>query len=171
MQNQTCDYQLAGTPSSVSFQKSPIYQSVSGKVIQIEPYLLTLQTSETNQLQFQLSTDTYFVDCFPITIGAELIGFYQTSKPMPLIYPPRYPIDVVAFQLSGRFVKTDFFDCFLVSSDGALQLSISNNSYVVNRNGTPTCSNLSNQVLTVLYRNTTKSIPAITNPDVVIHLN
>lgn len=137
----------------------------------IESYDLTIHSEIYGEVHFILSANTYFVDCFFDEIGVKVVGFYDPMLPMPLIYPPRYQIRVIALDLPGRFVKADFFDCFLVSQDNQLQLEITNNTYIINEDkGTPYCGNISNKYMIVLYSRSTKSIPAKTQPNVIIVL-
>lgn len=179
--HEECNYEIEATP----FIKSPVetaFKAIYGQVIAsnstsnsdpncISYYDLTIQTTDMQIVHFIISLNTYFVDCGIIDIGSELVGFYDTSEPMLAIYPPRYQIKVLAFNLPGRNIKADFYDCFLVSQDNQLQLSISNNTYVIDEQGIPYCGNISNKYMVVLYSNSTRSIPAITNPNVVIVLN
>lgn len=137
----------------------------------IEYYDLSIQTENNDEVHFILSANTYFVDCFYDEVGAKVVGFYDPMQPMPLIYPPRYQIRVIALELPGRFVKADFFDCFLVSQDNQLQLEVTNNTYIINEDrGTPYCGNISNKYMIVIFSRTTRSIPAITHPNVIIVL-
>lgn len=137
----------------------------------IDYYFLTVQTENNNEVHFILSANTYFVDCFYNEVGVKVVGFYDPMLPMPLIYPPRYQIRVIALDLPGRLVKADFFDCFLVSQDNQLQLEITNNTYIINEDsGTPYCDNISNKYMIVLYNKMTRSIPAKTQPNVIIVL-
>lgn len=137
----------------------------------IQHYDISVMTQANEEVHFILSGYTYFVDCFYYEVGMKVIGFYDTGMPMPLIYPPRYQIRVIALDLPGRYVKADFFDCFLVSYDNKLQLEITNNTYITNElEGAPYCQNISNKYLVVLYNNSTKSIPALTQPNVIIVL-
>lgn len=136
-----------------------------------DSYILTIQDSNNEVVNFIISNTTYMVDCSPLEVGASVIGYYDSTAPMPLIYPPQYRIEVLAYDLPGRMVKADFFDCYLVSDDNALQLSITNNTYIVDTNGKPYCGNISNKYMVVLYSIATKSIPAQTKPNVIIVLS
>lgn len=138
----------------------------------IEQYEITIQSEMYGEVHFIVSASTYMVDCLYDEVGVKVVGFFDPMLPMPLIYPPRYQIRVIALDLPGRLVKADFFDCFLVSEDNQLKLEITNNTYIISEeDGTPYCDNISNRFLVVLYDRATKSIPAITQPNVVIVLN
>ncbi len=138
----------------------------------IEYYDIEINSEQYGVVHFILSANTLFVDCFYGDIGTRVVGFYDPMLPMPLIYPPRYQIRVIALDLSGRFVKADFFDCFLISQDNQLQLEVTNNTYIISEEkGAPYCDNISNHYMVVLYSRSTKSIPAITQPNVIIVLH
>ncbi|WP_049762343.1 hypothetical protein [Lachnoclostridium phytofermentans] len=137
----------------------------------IEYYDIEVNAKFNGIVHFILSANTFFVDCFYGVKGVKVVGFFDPSLPIPLIYPPRYQIRVIALDLPSRFVKADFFDCLLVSQDNQLELEITNNAYIINEDkGTPYCGNISNKYMVALYSSSTKSIPAKTQPNVIIVL-
>ncbi|HCL03483.1 MAG TPA: hypothetical protein DHW61_13920 [Lachnoclostridium phytofermentans] len=137
----------------------------------IEYYNIEVNSESYGIVHFILSANTFFVDCFFGDEGVKVVGFFDPSLPMPLIYPPQYQIRVIALDLPGRFVKADFYDCFLVSQDNQLQLEVTNNTYILNEdNRIPYCGNISNKYMVALYSSMTKSIPAKTQPNVIIVL-
>lgn len=179
-----CDYTKEGKVDIID-QKENVFGfgAIYGTVVNVEMiykdneehctqyYDLSIQTQNKEEVHFILSGYTLFVDCFYYEVGMKVVGFFDTGMPMPLIYPPRYQIRVIALDLPGRMVKADFFDCFLVSLDKQLQLEITNNTYIINETlGIPYCENISNKYLTVLYSKSTRSIPALTQPNVIIVL-
>ena len=191
---ETCNYPeipeviTENQPRGINFNQSanklmvslkPIYGTITNIAINydqnqpecITSYDLTVVTSDQQKVHFILSSNTYFVDCLLQVKGINVVGFYDELAPMPYIYPPRYQIIVFALNLPGRYVKADFFDCYLVSSDDELQLVISNNTYIVNEAGHQYCANISNKYMVVLYSNSTNHTPAITKPNVIIVLN
>lgn len=169
------DYQLK-TPHTSAFTmvRGPI---IDGRVSYssneewcVSYYEVTVQTSATNLVNLIITSNTYSVDCGSLDKGTEVIGFYNSLATEANFVPPAYDTVVMAFSLQNRMIKADFFDCFLVSQDHLLQLEITNNTYVVDRNGKPYCGTLSNKYLVVLYSSATDSQPAITQPNVVIVL-
>ena len=175
-----CNY---SDPNSIENQtKEPGLSSIYGTIVAIEPvyssdnkgefeyFNVTIQTETLQHVHFLLTPKTYFVDCIMSKKGQKVVGFYNASLPMPLIYPPSYQIEVIALNLTGRSVKADFYNCFLISRDNQIQLQISNNTYIINQNGKPYCENISNKYMIALYSESTKSMPAITIPSVLIVL-
>lgn len=177
-----CNYDLETVSDTQTSYMYPALGPIYGTVIDINviqsdqsrycvSYIdLTLQSTDNEMVHFFLSANTYFVDCIPIEVGTKLIGFYDSATPIPASYPPKYQIAVLALDLPGRFIKADFFDCFLMSQDYQLQLLITNNTYVVDTHGNPYCGNISQKYMVVLFDEVTESNPAKTKPNVVIVL-
>lgn len=141
-----------------------------------------VENADGVQANFILSNNTYFVDNVKIDVGSEITGFYEAGKPMIMIYPAQYSIDIVALVVEGKNIKSDKFDDELLSADKTLKLNISENTEILWENGTtinwfkkPTSDELevvlSNRKLIVLYDFTTKSIPAQTTPYKIIVLS
>lgn len=137
----------------------------------ISNYNVTVRTEDNQEIHFIIDSNTYFVDCVTQQKDVKIVGFYDEFAAIPLIYPPQYPIKVIALDLPGRFVKADFFDCYLISNDNQLQLIVSNNTYIIDEDGKPYCGNISNKYMVALYARSTKSIPAVTTPTVIIVLS
>ena len=169
------------SPKKIPYSLKPIYGTITNASVSyyknqpecIAYYELTVATSDQQVVHFILNSDTYFVDCFLQLQGINVVGFYDEFAPMPYIYPPQYQIKVFALDLPSRFVKADFFDCYLVSSDNELQLIISNNTYIVNEAGHSYCGNISNKYMVVLYSNVTNNVTNTntTTPNVIIVLD
>ncbi|NLJ72501.1 MAG: copper amine oxidase N-terminal domain-containing protein [Syntrophomonadaceae bacterium] len=113
---------------------------------------------------------TYIVDDVELTKGAQIIYFYDASRPMILIYPPQINPDVIALIDDSRIIKTDFFNQDLLSQDKMLKLNISADTLLLLPNGNPYKGELGKQKLLVIYDVSTKSIPAQTNPKKVVVL-
>ncbi|NLK39950.1 MAG: hypothetical protein GX303_06900 [Clostridiales bacterium] len=160
----------------------PNYQSISGKVIAYEDFpvgdaaalgcykIITLRSDDAQITRFITSPYTYFVDGFRISLGSRIAVFYDTDVPTILIYPPQYRAIVVAHENRKRNVTVDFFDTDLVDSKGRLKLIVSPSTKIILRNGQPFTQNPASHYLIVIYGATTRSIPAITNPNQIIVL-
>ena len=131
---------------------------------------------------FVFSKDTYFVENIKIEVGTEITGYYEAGKPMIMIYPPQYNIEIVSKVVEGQSIKADKFDNGLLSADKTLKLNISEDTEILWENGTqinwitkPTIleleTALSNRKLVVFYDFTTRSIPAQTTPSKIIVLS
>ena len=164
----------------------PFYLSFNGTVKEIDDNKegitkVYLEGKENMPAYFILTESTYYVDNVKIEVGIELTGYYESGKPMILIYPPQYSIDIVA-PVADFFMKADKFDGNLLSADKTLKLNISEDTEIIWENNTqinwikaPTPSDLeavlTNRRLIVFYDFTTKSLPAQTSPKKIIVLS
>lgn len=119
-------------------------------------------------VNFVVTPVTYFVDHAMMTVGDAVIGFYDSTVPVPLIYPPQYQAVVMARVSRYQNVKVDYFNSQLVSSDGTLKLNISPFTQIILENGQIFTGNPTNRNLIVVYGAATKSIPAQTTPNQII---
>jgi len=128
-----------------------------------------VENEEGQVAYFVVTEDTFILNEDQLEEGAKIIGFYDASKPMIMIYPPQYPVEVIAVNQAEN-IKVDIFDQDLVSVDGMLKLTLTPQTEVVSQDGTTYQGKLGNQKLVVVFKTTTKSIPAQTNPTKVIVL-
>lgn len=126
--------------------------------------LMTVQNTDGSIVNFVIEPTTYFVDHRIISIGDPVIGYYDANAPVPLIYPPQYRAMVVARLSNDKNVKVDFFNSRLISSDGALKLTINPTTIILQENGQLFTANPANHNLIVEYGASTRSIPAQTVP-------
>lgn len=165
----------------------PFYYSFTGTVKEIQEqengYIRVFIVDEEGlEANFMLSEDTFYLDDVKITVGKEITGYYEAGRPMILIYPPQYTIDIVSPVYEDIFVKVDKFDSNLLSKDGMLKLNISEtteilweNNVTMNWFAKPSIEDLehalSNRKLIVFYDVTTRSIPPQTSPKKVLVLS
>ena len=168
-------------------QEHPFYYSFTGTVKDITENtngnkMIFVESEYEMPAYFVLTEDTYYIDDIKIENGMEIIGFYEADKPMILIYPPQYSIDIVAEVTENLNIKADKFDSELLSKDKMLKLNLSDDTEIIWENDTvinwvkkPTVEELStvlsNRKLVVFYDITTKSIPAQTTPKKIIVLS
>lgn len=160
----------------------PPFASISGIIISIESFpaaiddqtscslIIGLRSDNENLTYFIIDPTTYFVNHVTLKKGDYITAFYDTSLPVILIYPPQYRAVVIAKRSRNYFVKVDYFDEDLISSDNQLKLNISRQTQRLLPNNQIYLGNLENKNLVVLYRYTTRSIPPITTPTQVIVL-
>jgi len=130
--------------------------------------LFTVDNGNGDIINFVVKPETYFVDHVMVKIGDQVTGFYDANTAAPLIYPPQYQAIVMAKQSRTQQVKVDYFNKDLASSDGTLELNLGPETKLVLENGQAYLRNPANHNLIVIYRATTKSIPAQTTPLKVI---
>lgn len=126
--------------------------------------LLTVNDQTQGVVNFVVSPNTYFVDRAMVSVGDFVVGYYDANAPTVFIYPPQLQAIVMAKITRNQFVKVDFFNSQLVSSDRNLQLNIAPTTQMLLENGQLFTGNPANRYLIVVYGNTTRSIPAQTTP-------
>ncbi|MCM3636652.1 hypothetical protein M3152_02885 [Sporosarcina luteola] len=132
--------------------------------------LFMVADREGSIVNFVIEPGTYFVDHVLVKVGDIVTGFYDANAPTPFIYPPQYRAVVMAKERSDQFVKVEFFDQNLVSSDGSLKLNLNRSTPILLENGQSFAGIPANRELIVIYSTTTRSIPAQTTPHKVIVL-
>ena len=168
-------------------QPYPFYLSFTGTVSEIEKVddVITkvfLENEDGTQAHFMLNEDTYYADDVKIEKNSKITGYYESGRPMILIYPPQYTIDIVTPVYEEGFVKVDKFDSNLLSKDKQLKLNIADETEILWENDTqiywlvkPSIKDLetvlTNRKMIVYYDFTTKSIPAQTTPNKIIVLS
>lgn len=141
-----------------------------------------LKNEDGTEAYFILNENTYYADGVKIEKGLQLTGYYESGKPMIMIYPPQYSIDIVTPVYEEGFVKVDKFDSNLLSNDKQLKLNISEETEIIWENNTqiywfakPTIEDLEtvlgNRQMIVYYDFMTKSLPAQTTPNKIIVLS
>lgn len=156
------------------------FKSFQGIVVHIEDFtpdaysqygctkLFSLAQRDGTITNFIVQPNTYFINHSMISIGDTIIAFYDAMAPVPLIYPPRFRALVIGLVTNNEFVKVDYFNRNLLSSDGTLQLNIGASTRILLPNGQRFTCNLHNRNLIVVYSATTRSIPPQTTPSQVI---
>lgn len=126
--------------------------------------LFTVDNGYGEIINFVIKPETYFVDHVMVRNGDRITGFYDGNIAAPLIFPPQYQAIVIAKDAPSQYVKVDYFNRKLESSDGSLRLNLSPQTQILLENGQAYNRNPANHNLIVIYGATTKSIPAQTTP-------
>ena len=144
------------------------YVVVSGKISSVDGDFVTVEDGEDVTV-FVINDDTVLYGDVKIEVGALVAGVYDTRLPINMIYPPQYQAQAIFAASGDSFVKYDFFDEELVSSDGTLKLNnITDETEIVLQTGEKVDKySIMNRTLIVEYTVSTKSIPAITTPSKV----
>ena len=130
--------------------------------------LMSVENRDGSLVNFVVSPNTYFVNHVTVRIGDVVTSFYDSTLPVPLIFPPQYGAVVMTRDTGYRNVKVDYFNEQLVSSDGSLKLNISPYTRIILENDQLFTGNLGDRNLIVVYGPTTRSIPAQTTPYKII---
>ncbi len=124
--------------------------------------------TETGIINFTIRAETLVIDSRQLRSGMQVAAFYDSSLPVPMIFPPQYQAQIVTVIGRNENVMLNFFDRNLVASDGSLRLNLSRNTIVKTVNGQSVTCNLGNRFLLVYYTITTASIPPQTTPRKII---
>ncbi len=126
---------------------------------------LTIQDYYGSQNTVILDPTAYVLNQAPIRQGDPIIVFYDTTAPMPLVFPPRYRAAAVVRPAYAQSAYLDVFDQNLVSSDGLLKLELSPLTDTRTQNGQIYFGTLADHLMLVLFGSTTRSIPAQTTAE------
>ena len=178
---------ISSATIALAQEQLPMFMSVTGEVTEINQTAyhdstIHIQTGESSAL-FLTNYNTYVLG-EEVAVGDTITGYFLAAAPMILIYPPQYTVQLI---VNGDFnnVKLDRFtvaegvESAMVSSDGSLQINLSN---INTEDGTKlilqdgqvfeieSLEDINNRKLVVVYDISTRSIPAITTPSLVVVL-
>lgn len=130
-------------------------------------HMLAVRT-ENGIVNFWADSGTLVIDSRQLRTGMRIAAFYDSSLPVPLIFPPQYRAQIIALPGRSEQAALKHFNRNLVASDRSLQLNISDRTMVQTVNGQRFDCNPGNQDLLVYYSATTRSIPPQTTPSRII---
>lgn len=119
-------------------------------------------------VNFTVESRTYIIDSRQLRAGMRVAAFYDSSLPVPLIFPPQYQAQLVAVLGRNEQAALKFFNRNLLASDRSLQLNIADNTVIQTANGQRFNCSPGSQYLLVYYSVTTRSIPPQTTPSRII---
>ena len=158
----------------------PVYGSFSGTIISIEESrygdgsrFFSVRSGDESTANFIVNRDTYISKKAELEIGKKITGYYDLTKPMVLIYPPQYQIEVLLGEkdFSEGNVYLGYFNEELVSFDNSLKLNLSEETDLFNTDGSHYSGDVALRKLIVYYTISTRSIPAQTVPEKIIVLD
>ncbi len=100
---------------------TPFYTTVSDHSCSL---LISVNTQSMGQINFVVSPQTFVLEQHTFGQGESIIGIYDTSVPVPLIYPPQYQAVVLAQNTFGYRAALNYFDEDLLSVDQTMKLNI-----------------------------------------------
>lgn len=131
--------------------------------------MITLNT-ENGIVHFFLTSDTQVINSRMLRRGMRIAAFYDSSLPVPLIFPPQYNAVLITVLGRNEQIALNYFDSNLTAGDNSLQLNIGRNTIVRTINGQMFSCNVGERMLLVYYTATTRSIPPQTTPEKIIVL-
>lgn len=124
--------------------------------------------SENGIVNFVVNQDTFVIDNRQLRPGMQVTAFYDSSLPVPLIFPPQYRAQIVTVVGRNEQVMLNYFDRNLLAADRSLRLNLGRNTMIQSVNGQNFNCRPGDHYLLVYYTITTASIPPQTTPRRVI---
>lgn len=151
------------------------YVSVTGTILNITRgndccNQMMAVRSENGIVNFMMGPQTLVIDSRQLRPGMRVAAFYDSSLPVPLIYPPQFQAQIVTILGRNEQVALNHFGRNMVASDQSLQLNLGENTQISTANGQRFTCNPGNQTLLVYYMMTTRSIPPQTTPNRIVVL-
>lgn len=130
---------------------------------------ISLRT-EGGIVNFVVDPQTMVLESRQLRSGMRVVAFYDSTLPVPLIFPPQYRAQMIAVIGRNEQVMLNYFDRTLLAQDQSLRLNPGRNTTIQTANGQKyTCSPGEN-ILLVFYSATTRSIPPQTTPRKIVVL-
>lgn len=153
---------------------------ITGTISQIEPMqsstdnwcgcslMVSVTTPYQGMVNLVITPYTYIYNQEQLQDGDSITAFYDASAPAPLIFPPQYRVTAVVKDSDGRMCDFSYYDENLVNASGTLQLAPAASTVVSYPNGQTFFGNPAGHYLLVIYSSSSKSIPALAEPDSVV---
>lgn len=151
------------------------FEPVAGAIINISngnsccSQMITLRTGN-GIVNFNVDTETLVIDNRQLRRGMQVVAFYDSFLPVPLIFPPQYRAQIVAVPGRNEQVILSYFDQNLLAGDRSLQLNIGDNTEIRTVNGQNFRCSPGGHMLLVFYSATTRSLPPQTTPRKIVVL-
>jgi len=124
--------------------------------------------SENGIVNFIIHAETIVVDSRLLRPGMRVAAFYDSSLPVPLIFPPQYRAQIITVIERDEQVMLNYFDRTLLAGDRSLRLNPGRNTKIRTVNGQNFNCSPGNRFLLVYYSMTTRSIPPQTTPRKIV---
>lgn len=146
---------------------TPFYTTVTGHSCSL---LLSVTTQSLGQVNFVVTPQTFVLEQHTFSPGDAIIGVYNTSVPVPLIYPPQYQAVVLAQNSFGYRAALDYFDEDLLNAAQTMKLTIptDGSTQTLLINGQNYSYNPGDHYLFILYMSDSENTPAEITPQKII---
>ena len=146
---------------------TPFYTTVTDHSCSL---LISVNTQTMGQINFVVSPRTFVLEQHTFGQGEPIIGIYDTSVPVPLIYPPQYQAVVLAQNSFGYRAALNYFDEDLLSVDQTMKLNIPSDgsTQVLLVNGQNFVYNPGDHYLFILYMSDSMNPSAEVTPQKII---
>ena len=110
-------------------------------------------------INFMVTQETTIIESIRLERGMRIAAFYDSSLPVPLIFPPQYQAQLITTLGRNQNIMLNMFDGELTASDQSLKLNLGRRTEIMTLNGQPFTCSPGNHTLLVYYTATTRSIP------------
>lgn len=121
-------------------------------------------------VNFMISANTFIIDSRRLGPGMMVAAFYDSTRPIPLIFPPQYQAELITTLRDNEEVALSFFDRNLTAANNSLLLNLSRTTDISTMNGQRFNCSPGENFLLVYYSATTRSIPPQTTPRKIVVL-
>ena len=147
--------------------------TISGTIRRIESHgdcslIMSVTDTGGGPVNLIIDSPTYVVDMENLQVGDPVLAYCDSSAPAPLIYPPQYSPVLLVKPEEGHSYDLDTYGDRLINSKGSLRLQIAADTEVILPNGLDYPGALNGKMLFVDYKASTRSIPALTTPELVV---
>ncbi len=149
------------------------YRNITGNILNIQTgstcciTIITVRSGEET-VNFVVTGDTEVIGSVRLRRGMRVAAFYDTTLPVPAIYPPQYHAELIAPLRPNQEAALNFFDQTLTAEDNSLKLNIGPMTRIETQNGQQFRCDPRNMDLLVYYTTTTFSIPPQTTPQKIV---
>ena len=127
-------------------------------------------TTSNGPVNFIISANTFIIDSTRLRPGMTIAAFYDSTRPIPLIFPPQYQAELITVLRENESIMLNFFNRNLTASDNSLRLNLSRATTISTINGQRFNCSPGGNFLLVYYSVTTRSIPPQTTPRRIVVL-
>ena len=131
--------------------------------------MISLSTVD-GPVNFIISANTFIIDNTRLRPGMAIAAFYDTNRPIPLIFPPQYQAELITTLRGDEIATINFFNRNLTAADNSLRLNRSRSTNISTMNGQSFNCSPGENFLLVYYSTTTRSIPPQTTPRRIVVL-
>ena len=103
------------------------YVPITGTILNITrgsdccSQMIALRT-DNGIVNFMVDSDTQIIENRQLRQGMRVAAFYDSTLPVPLIFPPQYRAQIIALLGRNEQVMLNYFDSELVAGDRSLAL-------------------------------------------------
>lgn len=152
---------------------TPFYMSYTGQVTEIQErtggLMLVMDSEDQGPANPVISEGTFIYEDREIKVGDTVTIFYESDRPMILIYPPQYEAAIVVVNPGEKQrISADLFDENLLGRGGSMVLTVGSETQVLTPEGAKFEGSPAGNRLLVFYTVSLESYPEQVTPEKII---